>query len=118
MKKVIALTLATVMLFAVTVNVCAAGLSLKGSKGSPTLLLNGKSATCIVSINEADKWIDVTMELWQGSTLLKTWTKAKVGNVAMNMKYNGIQAGKTYTLKVYGTIDGVAFPAATNSRTA
>lgn len=73
-----------------------------------TLDFNNNTAICISSCSSQGKTIVIKMELWQGSTLLKTWSKTGVHVVSMKESYS-VTPGKSYTLKVSGTCGGVAF---------
>ncbi|MBO4915535.1 MAG: hypothetical protein J5449_10050 [Oscillospiraceae bacterium] len=114
-KTVVSTVLALALLLTVSVN--AAGNSLK-SVSSPNLTFSGTTAKCSAQIIEYSKQINVTMELWTGNTLLKTWTETGRDYVEVKGEYSSVEHGKTYTLKVYGTLGGIAFSARSRSKTA
>ncbi|MBO4872576.1 MAG: hypothetical protein J5496_04080 [Lachnospiraceae bacterium] len=60
--------------------------------------------------------ISATLELWQGSTKLISWPGNGSGYVQINESYT-VVSGVTYTLKLNGTINGVAFTEASVTRT-
>lgn len=74
------------------------------------------TANCYVSVSDADKEIDVTMELWCGSTLVDSWNDEGTSRVTVEGSCR-VTKGKTYTLKTYGTVDGVRFTGAPVSKT-
>lgn len=105
MKKWI-LPLILIMTFTLTVNVFAT--EQRALRLTPSLSIDGTVATCKVTVSEQGKDIEVTMELWSGSTLINSWDKT--GNsVVLLSESCKVTKGKTYTLKTYGTVDGVSF---------
>ncbi|MBQ3930756.1 MAG: hypothetical protein II725_00580 [Firmicutes bacterium] len=74
----------------------------------PTLSISGNQATCSVTVRAPGKTIDATLELWQGSTLVASWSDCRTGIVVLSETVT-VVSGLTYTLTVSGTINGVAF---------
>lgn len=72
----------------------------------PDLSFNGTTANCYISVTEAGKDIDITLELWHGSTLIHSWSDNGTSHVVIN-EYSPVTSGYTYTLLVTGTIGGV-----------
>ena len=101
-----------VMLLLLSTSVSAAGISIKSVSITPSLTFNGTTANCKATVRDAGKTINVTMELWCGSSLLDTWTNSGTNKVTVSGTYSGVQHGTTYTLKVYGTANGIGFSAA------
>ncbi len=69
---------------------------------------SGTTALCKFSVTDTGKSIDATMELWQGNTKLATWNDSDTTQVILDETY-GVTSGVSYTLKGYGTINGVSF---------
>jgi hypothetical protein len=61
------------------------------------------------------KDISATMELWQGTTLIAVWFGSGSNSVSISGSAS-IITGRTYTLKVYGTANGISFEAVPVSR--
>ena len=71
----------------------------------PSLIFNGTTAECSVLVSAAGKDINVSLELWQGETLLITWSEAGTSSVRIYGTYD-CEPGQTYTLTLKGSIDG------------
>lgn len=69
---------------------------------------SGTTALCTFTVTDTGKTIDATMELWQGNTKLATWNDSDTTQVILDETY-GVTSGVSYTLKGYGTINGVSF---------
>ena len=80
----------------------------RASVNQPTLTFSGTTALCEFRITDLGKYIQVTMELWKGSVLVKSWSKSGTDMVTMSETCT-VDRGPTYTLKVSGTSDGVSF---------
>ena len=83
---------------------------------APDITFDGTEAECTVRItaNNASDRIVATMELWQGSTFVDSWS----GNGQWTLKLNGsadVQRNKTYTLIIEYSVNGVAQTPATFS---
>lgn len=79
----------------------------------PSLTFNGATATCTVSVYgdyTTDK-IEVNVELWQDTTLIKSWSDEGEEYVDSVRRAN-VTKGKEYTLKAYATINGKDLPMA------
>lgn len=75
---------------------------------SAQLTIDGNTAICQVTIAKSGKSIQATMELWQGNTLVDSWS----GNETSYLHLVGthrITTGKTYTVTVLCTVDGKDF---------
>lgn len=84
---------------------------------APDITFVGTEAECTVRItaNNASDRIVATMELWQGSTFVDSWS----GNGQWTLKLNGtadVQRNKTYTLVVDYSINGIPQTPATFSK--
>lgn len=71
------------------------------------LRFSNNIATCTGTVRGNGR-IVVSMELWQGGTTVASWNAS--GNLALTItKTCAVEPGLTYTLKLNGTIGGVAF---------
>ena len=75
----------------------------------PDLSFSGTTASCYVKITHIGKKITATMELWHGMTLVDSWSGTGTNSLILNETHSGCVSGWTYTLKINGTIGGVAF---------
>ena len=105
-KRIISAFLVVVLMLTVSAN---AAFSIKSVMPSLSLDISGGTAQCSALVRESGKRISVTMELWSDSTLLATWTGSGTNYATASGSYAGVQRGKTYTLKAYGTADCRAF---------
>lgn len=80
----------------------------RATTAKPTLSFEGTTATCQVNITAVGKQITATLELWQGNTLIESWDGTAATRLIISETCT-VTSGKTYTLKVSGTIGGVAF---------
>ena len=104
MKRITAIFLVLVVALGTVISYAAT----MTSRRDLTLSFSGTTAQCDLTITESGKTIDATMELWRGSTKLATWSKSKKTTVSIDETYNAT-SGVSYTLKAYGTINGVSF---------
>ncbi len=77
------------------------------SVSQPTLTFSGTTASCIFSYVKYGKYIEVTMELWYGNTLMDSWTAEGNHTVSLSETCSVVR-GRTYTLKITGTVGGEA----------
>lgn len=82
----------------------------------PTLSFSGKTATCTYNLTNYGKKIDITMELWRGSTLIDSWHKTGTSVISLNETCT-VTRGLTYTLKVTGTCGGEAISSTSVTKT-
>ncbi len=106
-KKILILILALVIIFSIAIPVFAAS---QYTTTQLTLSLNGSTAVCKFKVTDPGKYINATMELWQGSTFITSWSGSGTSIVNLSETYT-ITSGLTYTLKGYGTSGGVSFTA-------
>ena len=107
-KKFLAALLVLVCLATVVRSVNAA--ETRAAQVRPELTIVGTTAECEVSITDIGKSISVTMVLWQGTTLVDYWSATGQHEVLLH-EICEVERGKTYTLKVSGTIGGESFNA-------
>ena len=82
----------------------------------PELYFNGTTAECSVYIREFGQKIEATMELWEGSTLVNSWSDSGSSVLTLEGSYRAT-SGHTYTVEVYGTIGGEPFNGVSSSKT-
>lgn len=73
----------------------------------PTLTFSGRTATCECKVSDPGKRISVSMELWDGSTLIDSWSANGLSTILLNETCT-VTRGRTYTLTVRCTIDGTS----------
>ena len=76
----------------------------------PTLTFSGTTAVCRGTVTAPGKNISITMKLMYGSTIIDSWPGSGTSFLSLSKNHAGCVSGRTYILKVSGTIDGVAFP--------
>lgn len=108
MKKVFALVLVLVLCSIMAFPANAAENSMYVDTD---LSFSGNYANCDAVIHYSGKDIDATMELWYGTTLMGVWFGSGTDYVSISGSA-GVLPGRTYTLKVYGTANGISFEAA------
>ena len=84
---------------------------------TPSLSFSGSTASCSVTIKKLGKQISATMELWHGTTKVDSWSGTGISSLTINETHSGCVSGWTYTLKINGTIGGVAFSEVTVAAT-
>ena len=84
---------------------------------NPSLTFSGTTASCYVKITQMGRQITATMELWHGTTLVDSWSGTEKNSLTLNETHSGCVSGWTYTLKINGTIGGVAFSEITETAT-
>lgn len=82
----------------------------------PTLSFSGTTAECSVRVvnNQAD--IEVVLELWENENLIDSWAASGRSYVSIDETCRVVR-GRTYTLKAYGTFNGVSFSETTVTKT-
>lgn len=96
-KKTISLILALILLLSCSAT--AQATSVQAATPSASITINGTTATCRVSIAKPGKTIHATLQLWQGRTMIDSWS----GNGTSYLLITGsheVTKGKTYTVKV------------------
>lgn len=74
----------------------------------PILSFSGNSATCTGIVSEYGKTIQATMKLWDGSTLIDSWSTSGTDMVTMRGTCT-VTRGRSYTLSVTYMINGVNY---------
>lgn len=73
-----------------------------------TLDFNGTTATCSVRISAPGKTIKATMQLWQGNTLVDSWSGSGTSTLRLSETHS-VTKGKTYTVRVTCTVNGSSY---------
>ncbi len=100
--RIISIILAIVLLFSVV------AFAATESTAALRLSFSGTTASCKASASQEGSSIEVTMELWQGTTKLKEWTKSGTDSVSKTGTHACV-SGMTYELRGTYTIDGVTY---------
>ena len=108
MKKVFSIFLVCLLCSFVLI---PAEASMKTNAVDSYLSFSGNTAYCTASITNIGKDIDATMELWYGTTLMGVWFGSGTDYVSISGSAS-VLPGRTYTLRVYGTANGISFEAA------
>lgn len=102
---------ALVAICVMVLSVCAQAAESRAVNGQPTLYFDGTTAVCSVTCkgtNTNDE-LDVTLTLYQGSTVVDSWSDSGNGRVQITGRC-GVDSGESYTLRVYYSVNGVAKP--------
>nr|WP_325179559.1 hypothetical protein [uncultured Oscillibacter sp.] len=115
MKKVFPLFLLFIFLLTSTVNAQTERLSGDSIK----LTFEGTTACCNVTIASTDLKGDIsaTIKLMDGSTCINSWRKVASGYLFFADSTTSVKKGKSYTLTVTYSIDGVTQPSLSTSAT-
>lgn len=102
--------LACLLMLCLLMPVCAMALETRAVSSKPTLSFNGTTAVCECTVRGSNgDEIEVTMTLYQGSTLIAAWSDSGTRRVDME-KTKTVTKGKTYTLTVEATVNGKDIP--------
>lgn len=103
-KRVLALSL----ILALVLGITAQAAETWTLRTEPSISFSGTTATCKATArsDKISDSISLTVELWQGSTCLKTWTASGKGSVTLS-KSATVEKGKTYKLTADVTVNGV-----------
>ncbi len=79
---------------------------------APRLSFSGTTANIEVTVQGVGCDIEATVQLWCGNSMLDSWEGS--GRTAIVIRGSAeVERGKTYTVRVNGTIDGESFQEAT-----
>jgi len=114
-KRLLALTLALVMLLGVSAQAAEPS---RSPVAAPSLVFSGTTATCSVTIRSGKPTdqIAATAKLWNGGTCLRTWRKSGTLQVYLTGTAT-VSRNKTYRLTVDYTVNGIAQPQKSVTRT-
>ena len=98
---------ATMILMAAILLLTPAFAAVTANSVSTNLSFNGNEAVCeaVAVSDDGNAAIDVTMSLYQGSSLIDSWSDSGYGVVIMT-EYATVDMGDYYTLEVEATING------------
>ena len=105
-KSIVAMMMVIVMLVSLTAS--ASAVEPRADGITPRLEIEGTTAYCEVTIKSFGKNITATMNLWQGSTLVDSWSGTATNSLLLEGDC-GVESGKVYVLYVSGTIGGESF---------
>ena len=74
----------------------------------PSMYEIGSTVRCEGNVSYWGRAINATLELWQGGTLVASWSKTGTNSVTISETCS-FTSGLSYTLKLSGTVDGVGF---------
>lgn len=113
MKKRLAGVVACMLLCSI---VSAAALEQRAISKYPKLTFSDTTATCYIRVAGAGEEIDLTMELWEGNTIMYKWYGSGSPSVEL-IRRATVRKGKSYTPKASGTVGGEAFVVTPVTRT-
>lgn len=73
-----------------------------------SLEFNGTTAICSARVTEVGKTIKATMQLWQGNTLVDSWSGSGTSTLRLSETHS-VTKGKTYTVRVTCTVNGSSY---------
>lgn len=112
MKRLFSVVLVLTVLTLVPIAALAA---VQAPGAAPNLSFSGTTANCSVTVKGSGT-INATLELWQGSTLIASWSESGTYRVSISGAAS-VSHGQTYTLTVSGTVGGVAIQATPVTKT-
>lgn len=107
-KRILPLVMVFLLMLSFTVPAAAAE---RAISGRPGLTISGTKAYCVgkySSGNQSDK-ISMTLSLKLGTTTIDSWSASGTGSAVIS-EVCTVQTGKTYTLVLSGTVNGVKQP--------
>ena len=107
--------------FALTICMLTIGvqaMELRGITTKPRISFNGTTAICTAACygDHSDDVIDATLTLYQGNTYVDSWSNSGVDSVSVRGE-GKVKSGKSYTLKLTYSINGVSEPSASVTAT-
>ena len=113
-KRVMVLSL----ILALILGISAQAVQIRAVQLQLTLSFSGTKTTCktvAVADNDADR-ISITVRLWDGAKIHSQWSTSGRGSINFRQTAT-VTRGKTYKLTVNATINGVAQPQQSVTRT-
>ena len=114
--KILSVVIALLLVFSVSAFADQSFSDETRGTGVPTITVFGNTAKCKAVITFYGKYIEADLELWQGTTLVGSWSNSGTGSVTVSGNAT-IVHGLTYTLTVSGTADGLPFTPQSITRT-
>ncbi len=108
--KVMAIIMVMVTIFSISAYATAAQTE-EGNRlvaPTPTLTFVNGTAKCKVTLRASGQYIDATLELRQGNTVIDSWSDTGTGLLILSGSAP-VTSGLPYTLTVSGSIGGVDF---------
>lgn len=112
-KKWISVVIAMLLIVSLSLNAAA---TIRATSIIPSLSFSGTTANCKVVVSASGKYIRATLQLWHGSTFVKSWSGSGTSRLVITGTCS-VVSGQSYTLRVSGTIDGVAFTGTSITKT-
>lgn len=109
-KRTIILSMAFVLLFAM-----AAHAAVQVATINPSLSFSGTTANCKLTVQEYGKPITATLELYDSSGFVTSWTQNGTTKVTISETY-GCISGTSYYLRAYGTSGTTPFDVTTGTK--
>lgn len=109
-RHILSLILALTLMISIGVQAYAMP---RANSVSPSISFSGTTANCCVAISAIGNDIDATLELWCANRMVDSWDGSGRHSVTITGSYDAT-SGKTYTVKVTGTIGNnaiVCYPA-------
>ena len=103
MKKLISLLL-TILLLSVCVTASA-----RVVVARPSMNFDGDTVNCRVTIKGSGDELEATLELRRGTQVLATWSASDTDLLIIDEDYSPVYSGLGYSLRLYGSINGVDF---------
>ena len=97
-KKTLSLILALILLLSCSAT--AQATSVQAATPSASITINGTTATCRVSIAKPGKTIHATLQLWQGRTMIDSWSGSGTSYLLVTGSHE-VTKGKTYGAESY-----------------
>lgn len=104
-KRILSLVMAVMLMLSFAVSAAATE---RAVLGRPSLTISGTTAYCIGSYSSGDQSdeISMTITLKLGAVIIDSWSSSGTGSAIISESCT-VQTGKTYTLVLSGTVNGV-----------
>lgn len=105
MKKAISVFLVFILVTCFCIPAMAAT---RAATVAPELTFDGTTANCWTSVVAINQDIVANLELWYNGNMIKSWPGSGESYITISGS-RPVFSGRTYSLRVTGTIDGVSF---------
>ena len=105
MKRAFAIFIAVIMILCLCIPVMATS---RAIAVSPQISFTGTTANCSTTITALGQEIEANLELWYNGYMVKSWPGSGKSYVEISGT-RPVISGYTYSVRVTGTVDGVAF---------
>lgn len=106
MKKIISCIILLIFLFSIMAAANADGPHKVPASLTPSITFSGTTATCSALLTDPGSVIVITLRLFEGSTLIGTWSNFVSTSIGAVTGYATVQHGHTYTLTGTATVNG------------